>query len=214
MENVSDYFSRTENTVRMLLEENQACQAKVKLAKETVILSSTTPEAMTPQKNFGNWWMENKNNKTAILEAQQSYSIEAFAGGLLAGSVLSIAARAIDNYSQNTAIPDNWGEIFRKESLPTRFFVGRTIHTVPLGLIIYAGWNQYIDHISREIRIINHEVFLRVATHSEIFEFQAFAAREHEFVKLHYEYFASHVLDVLCWNDYDQYIKDMQQALP
>lgn len=212
MENVSDYFSRTENTVRMLLEENQACQAKVKLAKETVIRSDTTSVPI-PQRDFGNWWMENKNDKTAILKAQQSYSIEAFVGGLLAGSVLSIAARAIDNYSHNTTIPDNWEEIFRKESLPTEFFVGRTIHTVPLGLIIYAGWNQYINHIGRETRAISQEVFLRVATHSKLFEFQAFAAREYEFVNLHSEYFASHVLDVLCWNDYDQYIKDMQQTL-
>ena len=213
MENACDYFLRTENTVRILLKEYQACKAKVQLIQELIIHGDAEPGLKTLKITFNEWWIKNKNDRNVILKAQQRYSMEAFACGLLAGSVLKIAARAIEQYSKNIAIPEEWEKIFQKKFLPSEFFIGRTIYTVPLGLLIYAGWNQYNDPVSREIRLINQQVFRQVATHSKLFEFESFANLDSEFISLHFEYFASNVIDVLCWNDYDHYIKDMQQAL-
>lgn len=213
MENACDYFLRTENTVRVFLKEYQACKAKVRLIQELIIQGDPAPDLKTRKITFGEWWIKNKNDRDIILKAHQKYSTEAFACGLLAGSVLKIAARAIEHYSGNTAILEEWEKILDKKFLPSKFFIGRTIHTVPLGLLIYAGWNQYIDPISREIRVINQQIFRQVATHSKLFEFESFADLDFNFINLHSEYFASNVIDVLCWNDYDHYIGDMQQAL-
>lgn len=213
MENACEYFLRTESTVRVLLKEYQACKAKVRSIQELIMHGDAEPGLKTPKITFGEWWMKNKNDKTVILNAQQRYSIEAFACSLLGGSILKIAARAIEHYSKHTAIPEEWDKVPQKKFLPSEFFIGRTIHTVPLGLLIYAGWNQYNDPVSREVRAINQQIFRQLATHSKLFEFESFSNFESEFTSLNFEYFASNVIDVFCWNDYDNYIKDMQQAL-
>ncbi|GAC1503672.1 MAG: hypothetical protein NVS1B10_08790 [Candidatus Saccharimonadales bacterium] len=213
MENACDYFLRTENTVRMLLEEDQICKAKIKAIQDSIILGDAEADLTTSKITFGEWLAKNKDDKSVFQEAQRKYSIEAFSGGLIAGSVLQIAARAIEHYSKNTAVPNDWEEIFRKKSLPTEFFIGKTVHTVPLGLIIYAGWNQYINHTGRGVRAITQEVFARLAIHSGQFEFQALIDQSTNFDNPLAEYFASTVLDALGWNEYDRYIADMKHAL-
>lgn len=213
MENALDYLTRTEDAVRMLLQGIASYKATVESIQDSISRCDTAPEIMISQVTFGEWWMKNKNNQSAVLEANQRYSTESFTRGLLAGSVLKIAAQAIESYSENTTIPDEWTKIFRKKALPDRFFVGRTVHTVPLGLIIYCGLNQYINTASRVIEEINQEVFGRIGAYGGQFEFLAFVDRGSDYRNLHSEYLAANVLDVLGWGDYDRYFGDMRQAL-
>lgn len=213
MEKASDYFMRTERAVRMLLQEAASYKDRVKLIQEAVSISDATPETAAPQGAFGEWWMKNRNDQNAVFKAYCKYSADAFIGGLLASSVLKIAANAIDNYSKEASIPDEWLKLFRKRILPDRFFVGRSIHTVPMGLIIYCGLNQYANTTSRSIEEINQEVFGRIGSDGAFFEFKAFVDRSCGYRDLHSEYLAANVLEVLGWTEYDQYIKDMKHAL-
>lgn len=214
MNNAIDYFLRTENTVRMLLAENETCKTKIRLIRETIIVDSVSSESPVPPKTFGDWWVENKNEKEVIFEAHQKYAVEAFSSSLLAGTVLQIAARAIELYSKNTTVSDEWRKIARRNFPLPKFFIGRILHTVPVGLVIYSGREQYLKTYSgRIIEAINQEVFVRLANFSGQLEFQDLVERSRDFYGMHAEYLASNVLDVLCWNSYDQYIKDMQQAL-
>jgi hypothetical protein len=210
IENALDYLIRTENAVRVLLQEAAFYKATIRSIQDTVSRSDTAPEMTTA---FGDWWMKNKNDKNAILKAHREYSTEAFTGGILAGSVLKIAAHVIEFYSGSTTVPDEWKKLFKRRILPDRFFVGRTIHTVPVGLIIYCGLNQYINTPSRLIEEINQEVFGRLGASGGQFEFLAFVDRSNSYRSLHSEYLAANVLDVLGWSDYNAYIEDMQQIL-
>ncbi|MFS0755125.1 hypothetical protein ABC383_10565 [Noviherbaspirillum sp. 1P10PC] len=214
MNNAIDYFLRTENTVRMLLAENETCKTKVRLIQENIMVNSALSESLVSSKSFIDWWVKNKNEKDVTFEAHKRYSLEAFASSLLAGTVLQIAARAIELYSENTTVPNEWGKIVRRSFPIPKFFIGRTVHTVPVGLVIYSGRDQYLKTYSgRVIEAINQEVFARLANFSRRLEFQNFVERSSGFYSMHAEYLASNVLDILCWNSYDQYIEDMQQAL-
>lgn len=209
MENPKDYFSRTENTVRMLLKEHNACKAKVRTIQKLIVQGCATKELEPSEITFGEWWKKNNNDHNVILEAQKKYSIEAVQCGILAGSVLKIAARAIECYSKNAEISENWKNKF----LPSEFFIGRVIYTVPLGLLIYAGWNHYRNPAGIELTAANYQIFKRVGLHSKLSEFDFFSDPDSSFIDLHFDYFASEVLDVLCWIDYDNYLDDMQTAL-
>lgn len=182
METACDYFVRTENTVRMLLKENQVCKDKVRLIQESITLSDVTLDLTNANLKFCDWWAKNKNEEEIISEAHQKYAVEAFSSSLLAGTVLQIAARAIELYSENTTVPDDWRKIGRKNFPVPKFFIGRTVHTVPVGLVIYAGRDHYLKTYSgRVIEAINQEVFVRLGDLSGQLGFQDLVERNRGF---------------------------------
>ncbi|MFS0757513.1 hypothetical protein ABC383_22820 [Noviherbaspirillum sp. 1P10PC] len=213
MESAISFLTRSENAVRALLHQNAIYADKVKNIQKSIPLASIALNETTSQLSFDDWRIKNKDEKHIIIDAHQKYSTEAFTCGLLAGSILRMANRAIGLYSENTHIPDEWNRIFNKRILPARFFVGRIVHTIPIGLLIFCGLNQFINTTNREIEALNREVFRRLATYGEQFEFRAFVEQETTYRKLHSEYLATNVIDILGWNDYDCYFEDMRRML-
>lgn len=213
MQSALEYLLCTENAVRMLLEQNVFYKSKVENIQATIACGACESNVTDPHITFGKWWDKNKEDKEMIFQANYKYLIEAFTNGIVAGSVLQIAAKAIDYYSKNTTVPDEWTQKFRRALLPHRFFVGRTVHTVPVGLIIFCGLNQYTNAAGRTTEQLNREVFSRLGVHSGQFEFQAFVDRSSEFRDLHSEYFAARVLNILGWSDYENYFEDMREIL-
>lgn len=168
-----DYLLRTENAVRMLLQQNAVCRAKIELVKKNIASDCNRAEKVDAKIKFNDWWIKNKNEQEVIFNAYCQYSAEAFVSSQLAGSVLNIASQAIEVNSSNSTIPDEWTRIFKRRFLPTSFFIGREVHTVPLGLLIYCGRNQYSNIIDRMDESINQEVFGRLADQGQQLEFQA-----------------------------------------
>lgn len=209
-ENTENFLMRSENAVRALLHQNATYAAKIKKIQKRIPLDYTEHGRRTSELTFGNWWMTNKTNENVIFDASQKYSVEAYTSSLLSGSILKIAAKAIDSHSKNTYIPDEWPKIFKKRFLPARFFVGRSVYTIPIGLVIFCGLNQFINTTDREIEALNREVFTRLATYSGRFEFQAFVGLETSYRNLHSQYLATSVLEILGWTDYDNYFEDMR----
>lgn len=213
MQDALDYLLSTENAVRMFLQQNAFYTSKVETIQANIVCCDCGSRSTKPNITFGEWWIKNKKNKEIIVQANHKYLIEAFTNGLLAGSVLKIAGKAIDYYSENTTVPNEWREKFKRRLLPHRFFVGRTVHTVPVGMIIFCGLNQYINAAGRTIEELNQEVFSRLGVHGGQFEFQAFVDQSSEYRNLHSEYLAANVLNILGWSDYDRYFEDMREIL-
>jgi hypothetical protein len=114
----------------------------------------------------------------AELEAKkESYSSKDFAREVVAGSILQVAYVAIASYARPVGKSDNalhfeseinrlireYPELkprTRTFELPLQFCVGRDIGHLPLGVIVYAGRNQY-NHFHENTRLsaVNELVF-------------------------------------------------------
>jgi hypothetical protein len=62
----------------------------------------------------------------------------------LAGSILQVASKGLQEFSTNTAVSPSAHDLGVSPTSPrARFAVGREIHSIPAGLLIYAGRIQY-----------------------------------------------------------------------
>jgi hypothetical protein len=90
------------------------------------------------------------------------------ARAIVAGSILQVAYTAIRLHSTNTRIPDEAAAIGVTEGhASVAFSIGRLIHEIPIGLIIYAGriqynhwedgepWNKVAREILREVYLVH-----------------------------------------------------------
>ena len=118
---------------------------------------------------YDNWLLENETAIKLSLQAQKEYFAESFAISALCGSLLQIASMGIQLFSTNEEIAEDLPEILRsvikpKSKVP-RFCIGRRVRNVPIGLIIYAGRNQF-NHIDEEkLSGVNTTIFNLIASY-------------------------------------------------
>jgi hypothetical protein len=149
-----------------------------------------------------------------MLANHRAFFAETFALSTLCGAVLQVAAKAIEVYSANTAIPGSVAHIVKTGNKTARpFCIGRQINGVPMGLIVFAGRNQHTHYNEAKLHPVNVAVFREISlfeTTSTGHELRdpAFDLRNPKLVS-----FAANVTALLGWRSYDQYIADMR-ALP
>ena len=62
----------------------------------------------------------------------------------LCGAIVEVAYSAIKQYSKNRAIPISCGKLdIPLDNDKVKFYVGREVHGIPLGLLIFAAREQY-----------------------------------------------------------------------
>jgi hypothetical protein len=122
METAAEYLDKTESAVKILFDGIDAYSEL--LRNEHVQLAAENPEKLQ-----------------AAFEAQRSFVAEYFALATLCGAVLQIAAKAIECYSKVDDVPEDCQDSFSGPKIRL-FCIGRRVHDVPIGLVIYAGRNQ------------------------------------------------------------------------
>jgi hypothetical protein len=161
MQNAAEYFDKTRSAAAKLFEGIDTYLALLRQHSTTFVTSYTNQEDF--QRQYEAWYETNRSSIQAALEAQKQYLGESFAQATLCGSVLQLAAKAIECYSKNTEIPEDWKSVIKPEAKPVPFCTGRLVRGVPLGLVIYAGRNQHIHFEDQNLREPNVEVFRRLA---------------------------------------------------
>ena len=94
---------------------------------------------------------------------------------VIAGSILQLAYFAIDSFSASTCksagalrIESEMNRLLRESpkprtkgifSLPEKFCIGRDIGDLPLGMLVYAGRNQYHHYGEDRLSVVNEVVF-------------------------------------------------------
>ena len=134
-----------------------------------------------------------------------------FAEGFLAGLILQSAHMAIKLYSPPHPIPNEWQEFIKPESDIARFCVGKLKHGVPIGLIVYAGRNQFA-HWDELPHKVTNRVFQLLADAFDtdqlwdmVFELETGVAAS---------FCAGPVLFLaLEWKSYDIYLAEMTEML-
>jgi len=213
MQNAIQYLDKTRSAASVLFNGIEAYSTFLRERSITFATSYSDEEDFQTQ--YGAWCARNQSMIQAGLEAQRHYMSERFAQATLCGSVLQLAAKAIECYSCNTQIPKDWASFIRPGTKQVLFCTGNLVRDVPLGLVIYAARNQHTHFNDKQLQQPSREVFHRLSTN------HVYGKRSNEAVidpAFHLgtesiTSFASNVITLIGWSSLTDYESDMQQLL-
>jgi hypothetical protein len=202
METWKDYLKRIEPPLRILFSSLNEYR--------TALAASDLPELITGAGNdedlfskFTSWSATAKPSKEPLPRERARKSADSVTP--LAKSILQFAYIAIDKYSLNTSVSADLLPLVREHAIPAKFFVGRRIRNVPLGLILYAG-HGYFGGKSSDPSYEGARHVLEILLHSRLEDramvgFQAQGA-------LHVNN-PKNCLDIIGWKTVHDYYHDM-----
>lgn len=212
MQSAAEYIAKTESAMRKLFEGIDSYSEILRRHPHSVFVTSYTNNTDSAAQ-YEEWAKENQHSIAASLDAQKEYIAESFAQATLCGAVLQVAAKALECYSKNTVILSEWSPVIKPEQKPVRFCVGRLLHGVPLGLVIYAARNQHTHFGDAKLNEPNLTVFERLATNHGIQSSQPFRHPAFDLQNTGLVSFASNCTALIGWRLYEAYEKDMRVLL-
>lgn len=145
------------------------------------------------------------------LESQRKFTAEKSALATLCGALLQVAATGIRMYSRNEEVPDEFAKVIKPHTNAAKYCIGRTIRSVPLGLIVYAGRNQYNHIDDGKLHEPNLAIFDRLATcHNYGIGIRDPALDLQKNLGWNYP---SNITHIIGWRSYDTYSEDMASLL-
>lgn len=213
MQNAAQYLDKTRSAAARLFEGVDAYLAMLRDHSTTFVTSYTSQEDL--QRQYDAWHKANQSKIQAALEAQKQYFGEGFAQATLCGAILQLAAKAVECYSKNTQVPQDWVSFIKPTSKPAPFCIGRLVRGVPLGLVIYAGRNQHIHFEDQNLREPNVEVFRRLAVNHRYGKGSKEPVVDPAFHlgTASITSFANNITALVEWRSLDAYEKDMRELL-
>ena len=201
-ETLDDYIQRTEHAVVHFYAGLESCWAYYQLALEHWDISQVN-EPMTP---------ERKAALDRYLALAGKYFNLKLSEAMFAGAILQMAYMAIRLYSTNSIVPTSCVDFVRptqKSAVP--FCIGREKHGVPVGLIVYAGRNQYGHWDEEEPYDVTKAVFhaLNRAFSNNPFADLAFSLRNPTIPV----YANEILLTALRWTTYYEYVQELRGLL-
>ena len=150
---LSEYLRETEHAIRHLYAGLDSCFAVYREALSQWDISRVG-QPKTEQ--------ERARLATYLQHAGRYFDLK-FSEATFSGAILQIAVTAIRLFSRNTAIPGSCQTFVKpaNESV-IPFCIGEHRHGVPVGVILYAGRNQY-NHWDEELHPVTRHVFAQLA---------------------------------------------------
>ncbi|MBE2244193.1 MAG: hypothetical protein IAE86_15665 [Burkholderiaceae bacterium] len=210
MQTPQGYLGKTESAVRRLFDGVDEYLAVLRRATGPVFVSGL-PLGPEQDAQLLAWQEANREQLEAARESQREYLAETFALDTLCGAVLQVAAKALEIYGPGTTLPDGLPpEVTARYA---RLCVGRTIRTLPLGIIVYAARNQHTHFNDELLREPSRSVFKRLATAHGYGKGDTFLDPAFDLSNPLLVSFASNVTALVGWRSYERYIDDMQDML-
>jgi hypothetical protein len=216
MNSGEEYLKRTESAVIKILDGIDSYIQILRDSKLPIYIGNAR-DTLNQRPAYQNWVAANQAEIQLSLKAQKEFSAESFALATLCGSLLQIAAMGIQCFSENEEIPENLPEslysLLKPKSKITKFCIGRRIRSVPIGLAIYAGRNQFNHMDDDELREPNVTIFNLLAqnyagTTEQFSKDPAFDLKNGILTN-----FASNITGLLKWRDYESYYSDMYSLI-
>lgn len=199
---IDDYIVRTEHAVKHFYAGLDSCWSYYTQAREHWNITQIN-EPLTA---------ERKASLDRYLQLSGKYFELKLSEAMFAGGILQMAYMAIRLYSQNSTIPKSCTNIVKtsqKSAVP--FCIGREQHGLPVGLIIYAGRNQFSHWDDETPHDITLSVFnaLDIAVSDNPWSDLAFSLSNPSI-----NVYANEVLQVaLEWSTYETYVAELQAML-
>jgi len=214
METIEQYLDKTESSIQLLIQGMDGYIQILRRVPMPVFVGSSENEAEFLEQ-YEAWQASNANQIQARKEVEDAYIAESFALANLCGAMLQMASMGIKMFGQEGNIPPSFNGLIQEKWGDTRKYCsGREIGGVPIGLIIYAGRNQY-NHYDDRPKLKNpaKKVFELL---SDLGVDDQGLARVHPGYDLKNERiicFASNIISLLEWNTYDAYRKDILEIV-
>ena len=209
MHSPTTYIVQTESAVRKLFEGIESYTDVLRPIRGTTFVSDQIDTAKF-QVEYDAWECKNATALTLSMEAQRSYTEQAFAMATLCGAVLQVAAKAIECFSTNQTVPENVQSIVGKSKKATPFCIGREVLGVPIGLVIFAGRNQNTHFNDPKLNSVNVAVFERLSTLSENATLKVPSL---DLDNPLLDSYANNITFILGWHSYDAYVADLHSLL-
>jgi len=196
------YFGKTEHAVKHFYSGLDSCWSYYRQALEHWDVSQLD-QPLTPERRAG---------LDRYLQLAGHYFELKFSEATFAGSILQVAYMAIRLYSRNNSIPQSCAAFVRpSHRFAIPFCIGPERYNVPVGLIVYAGRNQYNHWDDDEPHEVTRNVFaaLSAALHDVMSADLAFSLANPTI-----NVYASEVLlTALAWKSYETYVAAMTALL-
>lgn len=212
MQTATEYLDKTESATRKLFEGVESYIAILE-SSPFPIFSTWYSNDSDLDRQLANWAEDNKEQIAASIQAQRTFTAQSFAQATLCGSILQVAAKALECYSTNQEVPADWQQAVSPGTRAARFCIGRRVRKIPLGLIIYAGRNQHMHFEDQTLRDPNVSVFDRLALNHEYptdtpFRDPAFDLSTTIVVSM-----SNNITGLIGWRSYEAYMHDMHLLL-
>jgi hypothetical protein len=205
METPAEYLARTKSAAQHLFEDIATYLQILRNGRPPVLVGSY-PTAADRDAALQQWMKEKAQEIEKGLAAERAFLAEKYALATLCGAILQIAFMAIRLYSKQDQVPEDLSSALKAPH--ALYCIGRRIRTVPLGLIVYAGRNQYNHIDDDQLREPNLTIFESLATkhgygpgiRDPAFDLNA---------RLAWNY-PSNITSLLGWRHYASYEDDMR----
>jgi len=213
MQNATQYLDKTRSAATVLF--NGIETYSTLLRERSITFATSYSDEEDFQTQYGAWRARKQSMIQADLEAQRHYMSESFAQATLCGSVLQLAAKAIECYSCNTQIPKDWASFIKPGTNQVLFCAGKLVREVPLGLVIYAARNQHTHFNDQKLRQPSCEVFHRLSTNHGYGKesLETFRDPSFDLEIPNKTSFASNITRLIGWRSLTEYESDMKQLL-
>ncbi|MCG8085306.1 MAG: hypothetical protein JAZ13_06290 [Candidatus Thiodiazotropha taylori] len=209
METIENYLDKTESATKKIFEGIDDYINILRESRSPVFVSGILDDEER-KKEYEKWATEHEEEIKAFLDAQNKYVDESFAMSTLCSSLLQIAAMGIQKYSKNTEVAEGFSSLIKEGSKPAKFCIGRLERDIPIGLIIYAGRNQF-NHLDDKLRELNTSIFEKLcqiesfSNKGTFYRDPAFDLNNEMLVS-----YASNITSLLGWRSYDNYYNDVR----
>ena len=223
LNSLEEYLNRTESAVRKLFD---GIDSYIKILRNSpkpiFTYRSSSADIETDQKSreqaYENWKSSNEEEIKSSLRAQRDFWEESFALATLCGSVLQIAAMGIQWFSLNQEIPEDLPEelqslLTKSKNKLAKFCIGRRVRTVPIGLVIYAGRNQYNHMDDENLSPLNTTIFNLIGCSYQSAIEQSSKDPAFDLDNAVLINFSSNITALLEWRNYESYYTDMHSLI-
>jgi len=216
MNSPEEYLNRTESAVTKLFDGIDLYLKILRDAPPPIYIGNAG-DTLNQKPSYKNWVAANRDAIQSSFKVQREFSAESFALATLCGSLLQISAMGIQWFSENEEIPSDLPEaldsLIKPKSKLVKFCIGRKVRSLPIGLIIYAGRNQFNHMDDEELREPNKTIFNLLAGNyvgstDKSPRDPAFDLENELLIN-----FSSNVRLLLEWRNYESYHLDMKSLI-
>jgi len=180
---------------------------------ETPIFTTPYDDEAEVQRKYRTWLRQNRDRLKAYHKHVREYFGYAISKAALCGGILQLAFTGMKLHSRTRKrIPASCKAIFKgkEESEAKNYCIGRLVYGIPMGLIIYAGRNQYSHMDDKQYREITERVFEHLTNFGTGGKYRnpQFDLRARK-----KEIYADNILAILDWTDLKPFLKDMKAML-
>jgi hypothetical protein len=209
MKKIEEYLDRTKSAARKLFDETESYTRILRENPPSILVTDVPLDDIAEIKLLSRWYANNREGLERRHAVERKFIAESFALGVLCGSILQMAYMGIQLFSRNSGVPPEFDQIIKSGTKVARFCVGRRIRTVPIGLVIYAGRNQYNHMDDNSMREPNLSIFHRIATNWGDSGTRDIQDPAFDLSNTLIANFASNILALIEWKRYEDYCEDM-----